>query len=89
MTTIIGCTIEEYKAHIEAQFKKGMTWENHTVDGWHVDHIIALKAPGANGEAPTIEDVIERLHYTNTQPLWAKDNMRKGTGKAAEEADTN
>lgn len=71
----IGCTMVEFKAHIEAQFIEGMTWDNHgSGEGmWQIDHIIPLQY-----DNPTIEQVIERLHYTNTQPLWAKDNIAKG-----------
>jgi len=48
-----------------------MTWDNH--GEWHIDHIIPLKY-----ENPTIEEMIERLHWENTQPLWATDNKAKG-----------
>ena len=67
----LGCTIEEFKDHIEKQFIEGMTWDNH--GEWHIDHIIPVKY-----ETPTLEEVIQRLHWTNTQPLWAVDNMAKG-----------
>jgi len=67
----LGCTIEEYKKHIEEQFTEGMTWDNY--GEWHIDHIIPLKY-----ENPSIEEVIERLHYKNTQPLWAEENIAKG-----------
>ena len=67
----VGCTIEEFKAHISSQFKEGMSWDNH--GKWHIDHIIPLKYNN-----PSIEETIERLHYTNTQPLWATDNIAKG-----------
>ena len=60
----VGCTKEEFKAHIESQFVEGMTWDNWTVDGWHIDHIIPLAAAGSN-------------HYTNLQPLWWYDNLSK------------
>ena len=68
--TMLGCTVQEFKAHITAQLRDGMTWENF--GQWHIDHITPLKYG-----APTLEDTIERLHYTNTQPLWAADNIAK------------
>jgi hypothetical protein len=49
-----------------------MTWENYG-DVWEIDHIVPLKY-----QDPTLEQVIERLHYTNTQPLWASENASKG-----------
>jgi len=67
----LGCDINEFKQHIQTQFKEGMTWDNH--GEWHIDHITPIKYGN-----PTLEEVIERLHYTNTQPLWASDNMTKG-----------
>lgn len=70
---IIGCTSIELKNHLESQFKPGMTWDNHTTNGWHVDHIIPLAS------AKTEEELYKLNHYTNLQPLWAKDNYKKGS----------
>ena len=67
----ICCTIEEFKTHIQNKFKEGMTWENQ--GEWHIDHIIPLCYNN-----PTMEQTIERLHWTNTQPLWASENIAKG-----------
>lgn len=67
----IGCTKEELKDHIEKQFVTGMTWENQGHDGWHLDHIIPLDS------AKTEEELYKLCHYTNLQPLWAKDNLAK------------
>ena len=75
VTEFLGCTTEEYKEYLESKFQQGMTWDNHTVDGWHIDHILPLNESDTN---LTEEEKIKRLHYTNTQPLWAKDNMKKG-----------
>ena len=36
---MLGCTDAEARNHIESQFEKGMTWENHGRGGWHLDHI--------------------------------------------------
>jgi hypothetical protein len=47
-----------------------MTWSN--MGEWHIDHIKPLAT------AKTEKDVYELNHYTNLQPLWAKDNLSKG-----------
>jgi hypothetical protein len=68
---ILGCTIDEFRNYIYLQFKTGMSFENH--GEWHLDH----KVPIAS--AKTQEEVIKLNHYTNFQPLWAEDNLRKGS----------
>jgi hypothetical protein len=71
----VGCTIEEFKAHIESQFKEGMSWDNYGC--WEIDHIVAIKHR-ENGNTPTLDETVSRLHWTNTQPLWKDENMKKG-----------
>ncbi len=66
---IVGCTPEFLKGYLESQFKNGMSWENRSE--WHIDHIIPLSS------AKTEEELYSLCHYTNLQPLWAKDNMKK------------
>ncbi len=66
----IGCSPEELKEHLESQFIDGMTWNNRSE--WHIDHIIPLSS------AKTEEELHKLFHYTNLQPLWAKDNLIKG-----------
>jgi hypothetical protein len=68
---IIGCTPEFLKEYIEKQFIKGMEWSNHSVYGWHIDHIIPLSS------ANTEEEIYKLCHYTNLQPLWAENNLKK------------
>ena len=67
---ILGCTYEEFKIHLENQFTKGMSWENQ--GEWHLDHIYPVSL------AKDEEELYKLNHYTNFQPLWAKDNKRKG-----------
>ena len=71
----IGCTTDDLRSHIEQQFQIGMTWDNY--GEWHIDHIVPVMAIH-NGQPPDISVIAERLHYTNTQPLWARDNLSKG-----------
>ncbi len=67
--SLIGCSQEDLVAHIESQFEDGMSWENY--GQWHVDHIVPFAV------AESEEDVARLCHYTNLQPLWAVDNLRK------------
>jgi len=70
MYVMLGSDIETFKQHIESQFEEGMSWDNY--GEWEFDHIIPIKF-----NDPTIKQVITRLHYTNTQPLWKEDNNKK------------
>ena len=60
-------------AYLESKFQTGMTWENHTHNGWHIDHIIPISKFDLTDEA----QMKKACHYTNLQPLWAGDNFRK------------
>lgn len=73
-TRLIGCTVEELRHHLEAQFADGMSWDNYGRNGWHVDHI----RPCASFDLTDPEQQRQCFHYTNLQPLWAADNIRKG-----------
>lgn len=70
---LIGCTIEEFKEHIEKQFQDGMSWENWGPDGWHIDHII----PCYKFDLSKPEEQRKCFHYTNQRPLWATDNLSR------------
>jgi hypothetical protein len=71
---LLGCTWEQARAHIEAQFKPGMSWDNYTHRGWHIDHI----RPLASFDLADPEQQRQAFHYTNLQPLWAHENLSKG-----------
>lgn len=71
----LGCSIEEFKLYIEAQFKSGMTWDNWSREGWSLDHIIPL----ASFDLTDREQLLKACHYTNLQPMWARDNESKGS----------
>lgn len=71
--SLLGCNPEQLKQHIESQFKKGMNWKNYGYRGWHVDHIIPLSSFDLTRES----EQMKACHYTNLQPMWAEDNIRK------------
>jgi hypothetical protein len=68
---LIGCSIEELWKYLESKFQHGMTKNNY--GEWHVDHII----PCCKFDMNNLEDQKKCFHYTNLQPLWAIDNLRK------------
>lgn len=70
----LGCTINELKLHIESKFQDGMSWSNYGIFGWHIDHI----RPLSNFNLLDKNEALKAVHYTNLQPLWAKDNLSKG-----------
>lgn len=72
--TYIGCSIDELKEYLESKFELGMTWDNHSSFGWHIDHIKPLNSFSCDDQ-----DLYKSWHYTNLQPLWAKDNLKKGS----------
>lgn len=68
----LGCSIAELKIYLESNFQPGMTWNNY--GQWHVDHIRPLSSFDLTN--PT--QLNAACHYSNLQPLWAKDNLSKG-----------
>lgn len=65
----IGCSQNELKVHFESKFTEGMSWQNY--GKWHIDHIIPMDS------ATSEEEMYKLCHYTNLQPLWAIDNIKK------------
>lgn len=71
---IAGCSREQLRAHFEAKFQPGMSWENYGAHGWHIDHV----RPCATFDLTDPEQQRACFHYSNLQPLWARDNLAKG-----------
>jgi hypothetical protein len=69
----LGCSIKELKQHLESKFLPGMSWDNWTFYGWHIDHIKPLSSFNLRDR----NQLLEACHYTNLQPLWATDNLIK------------
>ncbi len=69
----LGCSIVEFKQYIENLWQPEMSWENWSREGWHLDH----KKPLCDFDLTNPEEFAEACHYSNYQPLWAIDNLRK------------
>jgi len=70
---LLGADIQTVRHHIENQFKEGMTWDNHGTVGWQIDHI----KPCDSFDLTKEEEQKKCFHYTNLQPLWYFENIRK------------
>lgn len=68
-----GCSINELRIYLESLFQEGMSWKNHSVYGWHIDHI----KPCCSFDLTKEEEQKKCFHYTNLQPLWAEENWMK------------
>lgn len=82
--SLLGCSIESFKLYIESKFECGMSWENYGRTGWHIDHII----PCALFDLSKPDHQRRCFHFSNLQPLWAVDNMRKGKSISGDARDT-
>ena len=78
---LLGCSVDFLKKYLENQFQSGMSWNNYGnpngdhSECWHMDHIV----PCASFD--DLDDPKQQqkcFHYSNLQPLWAKDNISKG-----------
>ncbi len=70
---LLGCSIKQLKEYLESQFKEGMFWDNYGL--WHIDH----KIPCASFDLSNPSEQRKCFNFKNLQPLWAIDNLRKGS----------
>ena len=71
----LGCSISELITHIESKFTNGMSWDNY--GEWEIDHI----KPLSKFDLTSTIEFAEACHYSNLQPLWEKENIRKSDGQ--------
>jgi hypothetical protein len=70
---LLGCSIPELMSHLQSKFYANMSWDNYG-SYWHIDHI----RPCASFNLQNEEEQQICFHYSNLQPLTAKDNIIKG-----------
>lgn len=72
----LGCTIPELILHLSSLFSDGMNWYNYgnRKGQWSIDHIVPLSAFDLTNR----EQLLKACHYTNLQPMWQSENVRKG-----------
>ena len=68
---VLGISIPSLRKYIASKFKWNMSWKNY--GHWHIDHIKPLSLFDLSNE----KQQRSAFHYTNLQPLWAKENLRK------------
>jgi len=71
----LGCSIEELKIYLQLRFTQDMSWDNYGkgLDKWNIDHITPL----CSYDLTLKEELVKACHYSNLQPLWERDNLRK------------
>ncbi len=70
---LTGCSYDFLITHLESLFQQGMSWDNYGLKGWHIDHI----TPCAAFDLALPEEQRRCFHWSNLQPLWAFDNLKK------------
>lgn len=65
-------TADDLREHLASRFQPGMSWENY--GQWHIDHI----RPCASFDLTDHQQFRACWSLSNLQPLWARDNLRKG-----------
>lgn len=69
---LVGCSRNALMAHLQKQFKPGMSWNNYGTY-WVIDH----KRPCASFNFLDPAQQRQCFHYTNLQPLTSKENRAK------------
>jgi len=73
VSSLLGCSTESFRTYFESRFEPGMTWEAFLRGEIHIDHIV----PCALFDLTKPEHRKVAFHFSNLQPLWAVDNLRK------------
>ena len=72
---MLCCTIRQFKEHIESKLTNNMTLDNYG-EYWWIDHIKPLFEI-QDGEYLAFDEIKDRMHFSNTQPLPKIENILK------------
>jgi len=72
---LLGCTIEYFKEYFQSLFTEDMSWERYMNGEIVIDHI----KPCVKFDLTDPAQQKICFHYSNMQPLWEIDNLKKGT----------
>jgi hypothetical protein len=72
----LGCSVDYFKKYLESKFSTGMSWDNYGwgENKWNIDHIHPLSKTDLTNRI----ELLKVCHYTNLQPMWHNENMKKG-----------
>lgn len=82
-TELIGCSIDEFKKHLESTWSEGMSWENYGIRGWHIDHVIPCAAFNQDDE----NERRACWNWRNLRALWGDENLVKSDLYSQEDKD--
>lgn len=75
--SLLGYAMADLVQHIERQFTDGMTWQALIAGHIHIDHIIPVAS--FRPSSPHCPEFKRCWALSNLRPMWAKDNMAKGS----------
>lgn len=70
---LLGCSLEEFRAHLQSLFTEGMSWDEVRLGRIHIDHVVPIRAFDLRD--PAQQSVA--FNFKNHQPLWKTDNLKK------------
>jgi hypothetical protein len=70
---LLGCSIDDFKSHLERHFRTGMSWDTYGKNGWQIDHHMPISMFDLSTE------IDQRIcfHWTNLIPMWGWANLKK------------
>jgi hypothetical protein len=73
--SLLGCSIQETRNHLESQFIEDMSWETYGYgeDKWEIDHIKSLHLFDFSQE----DSWLSAFHFTNQRPFRRSQNASK------------